>query len=63
MSAGVCTFHRVLYLGSACPACVAQNRLSETVVDLCEAEDELDALRKTAEERGVTLEIEDDVEF
>jgi hypothetical protein len=63
MSAGVCTFHRVLYLGSACPACVAQNRLSEVVIDLCEAEDERDALRKAAEERGITLEIEDDVEF
>lgn len=63
MSAGVCTFHRVLYLGSACPACVAQNRLSELVVDLCEAEDARDARRQAAEERGVILEIEDDVEL
>ena len=63
MSAGICTFHRVLYLGSACPACVAQNRLSEVVVDLCEAEDERDALQKATEERGVSLEIEDDVEL
>ncbi len=63
MSAGICTFHRVLYLGSACPACVAQNRLAEVVADLCDVEDERDALRKTAEERGVFVEIEDDVEF
>jgi hypothetical protein len=63
MSAGVCTFHRVLYVGSACPACVAQNRLSEVVIDLCEAEDERDALRKAAAERGIALEVEEDAEF
>lgn len=63
MSAGICTFHRVLYIGSACPACVAQNRLSEVVIDFCEAEDERDALRKAAEERGVTIELEDTEEF
>lgn len=63
MNAGICTFHRVLYLGSACPACVAQNRLSEVLTDHCDVEDERDALRKAAREQGVVVEIEDDVEF
>ena len=63
MSAGICLFHRVLYLGSACPACLAQNRLSTVIADLCEAADDRDALRRATEERGVMLEIEDDVEF
>jgi hypothetical protein len=63
MSAGICTFHRVLYLGSACPACVAQNRLSEVVADLCDVEDERDALRKAAKAHGVTLEVEDDADL
>jgi len=63
MSAGICTFHRVLYLGWACPACVAQQRLSQVVADVCAVEDERDALRRAAEERGVQIELEDVEEF
>jgi hypothetical protein len=61
MIAGICTFHRVIYIGSCCPTCVAQQQLSKVVADLHKAESERDIWRRTLEERGVIVEIDDDV--
>src|SRR5258708_31021712 len=59
MSAGICTFHRVLYLGSAFPACGAQNLRGVGVTVPSGVLDRSDALSQTSEERCVFVRIPD----
>jgi hypothetical protein len=63
MIAGICTSHKAGYLGSTCPACVAQQQLSKVAADLHKAESERDRWRREVEERGVIVEIDDNLRF
>jgi hypothetical protein len=61
MIVGICTSHKSGYLGSTCPACIVQQQLSKVVGDLHKAQSDRDIWGRAVEERGVIVEIDDDV--